>query len=97
MIDHTSPVSDLLRAWGQGDAQAERRPAARAQRGARRALQARSTAGAGGGAALLGGLSEEETAEVLTVSRATVTRDWHVARAWLFRRMTLGVTEVQGE
>ena len=44
-----------------------------------------------------GGLSEQEAAEVLTVSRATVTRDWHVARAWLFRRMTLGVTEVQGE
>lgn len=44
-----------------------------------------------------GGLSEQETAEVLTVSRATVTRDWQVARAWLFRRMTLGVTEVPGE
>ena len=44
-----------------------------------------------------GGLSEQEAAEVLTVSRATVTRDWHVARAWLFRRMTLGITEVQGE
>ena len=44
-----------------------------------------------------GGLSEQEVAEVLTVSRATVTRDWNVARAWLFRRMTLGVTEVQGE
>lgn len=43
-----------------------------------------------------GGLSEQEAAEVLTVSRATVTRDWQVARAWLFRRMTLGVTEVQG-
>ena len=44
-----------------------------------------------------GGLSEQEAAEVLTVSRATVTRDWQVARAWLFRRMTLGITEVQGE
>lgn len=44
-----------------------------------------------------GGLSEQEAAEVLTVSRATVTRDWNVARAWLFRRMTLGITEVQGE
>ena len=44
-----------------------------------------------------GGLSEQETAEVLTVSRATVTRDWLVARAWLFRRMTLGVTEVHSE
>jgi RNA polymerase sigma factor (TIGR02999 family) len=44
-----------------------------------------------------GGLSEQEAAEVLTVSRATVTRDWNVARAWLFRRMTLGITEVQGD
>ena len=44
-----------------------------------------------------GGLSEQEAAEVLTVSRATVTRDWQVARAWLFRRMTLGVTGVQGD
>jgi RNA polymerase sigma-70 factor (ECF subfamily) len=44
-----------------------------------------------------GGLSEQEAAEVLTVSRATVTRDWNVARAWLFRRMTEGITEVKGE
>jgi RNA polymerase sigma-70 factor (ECF subfamily) len=44
-----------------------------------------------------GGLSEQEAAEVLTVSRATVTRDWNVARAWLFRRMTQRVTEVPGE
>jgi len=44
-----------------------------------------------------GGLAEQEAAEVLTVSRATVTRDWNVARAWLFRRMTQGVTEVPRE
>ena len=44
-----------------------------------------------------GGLSEQEVAEVLTISRATVTRDWNVARAWLFRRMTLGISEVQSE
>ena len=44
-----------------------------------------------------GGLSEHETAELLAVSRTTVTRDWNVARAWLFRRMTLGVTEVKSE
>lgn len=44
-----------------------------------------------------GGLSEQEVAEVLTVSRATVTRDWNVARAWLFRRMTQGATGVHGE
>ena len=44
-----------------------------------------------------GGLSEQEAAEVLAVSRATVTRDWQVARAWLFRRMTQGITEVRGD
>jgi RNA polymerase sigma factor (sigma-70 family) len=37
-----------------------------------------------------GGLSEQEVAEVLGVSRATVTRDWHAARSWLYRRMTKG-------
>lgn len=195
VIDHTSPVSDLLRAWGQGDAQARddllplvyaelRAQAVRYMRRERRDHTLQPTAlvheayvrliGQAGvswqnrahffglaaemmrrilvdhvrkhhaakrpGAALrvawdervgatppldcelllldqalaelaardprqarvvelryFGGLSEQETAEVLTISRATVTRDWHVARAWLFRRMTLGVTEVQGE
>jgi RNA polymerase sigma factor (TIGR02999 family) len=35
-----------------------------------------------------GGLSIEETAEVLGVSPATVRRDWSVARAWLRRELT---------
>lgn len=39
-----------------------------------------------------GGLSIEEAAEVLGVSAVTVTRDWHVARAWLARE--LGVRPV---
>ena len=30
-----------------------------------------------------GGLSVDETAEVLQVSSMTVNRDWHFARAWL--------------
>jgi RNA polymerase sigma factor (TIGR02999 family) len=34
------------------------------------------------------GMSEEEVAEVMSVSRATVTREWQTARAWLYRRMT---------
>jgi RNA polymerase sigma factor (TIGR02999 family) len=34
-----------------------------------------------------GGLSIEEAAEVLGVSTVTVTRDWHVARAWLAREL----------
>lgn len=35
-----------------------------------------------------GGLSEQEVAEALSVSRATVTREWRRARAWLYHRMT---------
>jgi RNA polymerase sigma-70 factor (ECF subfamily) len=35
-----------------------------------------------------GGLSVEETAEVLEVSAVTVMRDWNVAKAWLYREMT---------
>ncbi len=34
-----------------------------------------------------GGLSVEETAEVLQVSPETVTRDWRFARAWLLKEM----------
>jgi RNA polymerase sigma factor (TIGR02999 family) len=33
------------------------------------------------------GLSEEEIAEALGVSRRTVMRDWFVARAWLHKRL----------
>jgi RNA polymerase sigma factor (TIGR02999 family) len=34
------------------------------------------------------GLSLEETAEALGVSRATVERDWQAARAWLFKELS---------
>ncbi len=34
-----------------------------------------------------GGLSVEETAEILKVSAVTVMRDWSTARAWLYREM----------
>jgi RNA polymerase sigma-70 factor, ECF subfamily len=34
-----------------------------------------------------GGLTVEETAEVLKVSTVTVMRDWSTARAWLYREM----------
>ena len=37
-----------------------------------------------------GGLSIEETAEVLKVSPATVMRDWTLAKAWLRREMSSG-------
>jgi RNA polymerase sigma factor (TIGR02999 family) len=36
-----------------------------------------------------GGLSEEEVAAALSLSRATITREWQSARAWLYRHMTL--------
>ena len=35
-----------------------------------------------------GGLSVEETAEVLNVSVETVARDWRLAKAWLLREMS---------
>ena len=34
-----------------------------------------------------GGLTVEETAQVLKVSPQTVLRDWSLARAWLAREM----------
>lgn len=34
-----------------------------------------------------GGLTMEETAEVLHISRATVARDWTLAKAWLHARL----------
>jgi RNA polymerase sigma factor (TIGR02999 family) len=37
-----------------------------------------------------GGLTVEETAEVLKTSRATVIRHWRLARAWLYNRLTRG-------
>ena len=39
-----------------------------------------------------GGLSVEETAEVLKVSPVTVMRDWSTARAWLYREMSGGAS-----
>jgi RNA polymerase sigma factor (TIGR02999 family) len=35
-----------------------------------------------------GGLTVEETAEVLKISPKTVKRDWRVAKAWLYRELT---------
>ena len=39
-----------------------------------------------------GGLSVEETAEVLKVSPVTVMRDWSTAKAWLYRELGGGTT-----
>jgi RNA polymerase sigma factor (TIGR02999 family) len=40
-----------------------------------------------------GGLTNEETAEALGVSPATVKRGWAMARAWLFRELSSGPHE----
>jgi len=40
-----------------------------------------------------GGLSVEETAEVLNVSPRTVRREWQRAKAWLYRMMTEGIED----
>jgi len=34
-----------------------------------------------------GGMTIEETAEALSVSESTVSRDWNLAKAWLYREM----------
>lgn len=40
-----------------------------------------------------GGLSVEETAEVLKVSPITVMRDWNIAKAWLYRELAGEATD----
>jgi RNA polymerase sigma factor (TIGR02999 family) len=40
-----------------------------------------------------GGLSVEETAEVLKVSPVTVMRDWSTAKAWLYRELGGGTAD----
>ena len=40
-----------------------------------------------------GGLSVEETAEVLGISPVTVKRDWRIAKAWLYRELADGTTD----
>ena len=42
---------------------------------------------------VFGGLSVEETAEVLKISPVTVKRDWRAARTWLFRELTGATNE----
>jgi len=39
-----------------------------------------------------GGLSVEETADVLKLSPVTVKRDWRAARSWLYRELTRATT-----
>jgi len=37
-----------------------------------------------------GGLSEEEVAAILSLSRTTMRREWQSGRGWLYRRLTVG-------
>jgi RNA polymerase sigma factor (TIGR02999 family) len=43
-----------------------------------------------------GGLTAEETAEVLKVSLVTVRRDWSTAKVWLYRELTGGAANEPG-
>jgi len=43
-----------------------------------------------------GGLSVNETAHLLDISRSTVERDWQGARAWLYRELTKQRTREDG-
>ena len=40
-----------------------------------------------------GGLSVEQTAEVMNISPRTVRREWQRAKAWLYRMMTEGIED----
>jgi RNA polymerase sigma factor (TIGR02999 family) len=40
-----------------------------------------------------GGLSVEETAEVLKISAVTVKRDWRLAKVWLLRELSQGTAD----
>lgn len=40
-----------------------------------------------------GGLSIDQTAEVMNVSPRTVRREWQRAKAWLYRLMTEGIED----
>jgi RNA polymerase sigma factor (TIGR02999 family) len=44
-----------------------------------------------------GGLSIEETAELMEISPMTVKREWAAARAWLFRQMSDSKSPSSGE
>lgn len=41
-----------------------------------------------------GGLTEQETADVLEISLATVKRDWKSAKTWLFGKLNSGSSQV---
>ena len=103
MSDHQADVIQLLKAWGTGDLAAldELTPESTWNCIAWRAVTcAKSGTETPCRPQLLstkqaqvvelkffGGLSVEETAEVLKVSPQTVMRDWKMARAWLMTEL----------
>ena len=64
-------VTQLLRSWSEGDSSALEQFDQRKAR----IVEMR----------FFGGLSVEETAEVLKVSPITVMREWNKAKAWLYQ------------
>lgn len=44
-----------------------------------------------------GGMSEQDVADTLSLSRATVTREWRTAKAWLYRRLNGTTVETARE
>jgi RNA polymerase sigma-70 factor (ECF subfamily) len=44
-----------------------------------------------------GGLTNEETAEVMGIGARTVKRDWQVAKSWLYGEMVRGPSDEPGE
>jgi RNA polymerase sigma-70 factor, ECF subfamily len=44
-----------------------------------------------------GGLSVEETAELLKISAVTVMRDWSTAKAWLYRELQCGASSGESD
>ena len=91
-------VGMLLRAWSDGDPKVLdqltpivcddlQRLARRYLRGERRDHSLQTIA------RFFGGLSVEESAEVLGVSPVTVMRDWRTAKAWLYRELSSGSSD----
>src|SRR3989442_284564 len=74
-------ISTLLRAWSEGDQGALDDAMNALARLDPRKVQVVEMR-------FFGGLSVEETAEVLKVSSVTVMRDWSTAKAWLYRELS---------
>ncbi len=102
----THDVTALLLDWRGGDAGAVekllplvhgelRRIAKRHMAGERpdHLLQPTSERRRSWSSRFFGGLSVEETAEVLKVSQETVVRDWKFAKNWLMRERSRGVKQ----